>query len=760
MLRPASFSFALFSAAALFAADPAVPALMDLTYSGDQSALDAIDRDLTAAGKDPAKLAAFETRLLADLRRANATFAARQAICQRLGLVVGQSATVNSNAAKLLGALLVDERDCDLARLALEPVAGPAIDTLFLNAIGKTAGRPRLALIDSLTRRAPAGAVPVLIPLLAEKDVPTAEAAARALGKLGGADAYAALGNVTGMNPAVLQPARLQAATTLPAAEAIRALREMQDNHKLATHLRAAALRSALTLDTANAGKRMLEALGGSEWTFKEVVLEATSATRTRERAELLSGKLADWDAPTQVAVLAALARDGEANTVTAVLKAARHTDAEVRAAALTALGQLPGNGEVVTLLATVAAGENSAEAKLARQSLSRLDGAGVSAAILAGAARGESKLRAAYIEQLALRNMSEGLTTLLTFRQDADATVRAAAVGAVGDLAPASSLPTVLEWTLGAKDEAEQGRALRALVNITLRQPAAERGRTVFAAIDSAPAEVALRLLPALGRIGGTAGAECAARLANRQEAKLAEAAVTALGRWTDSSALASLATVAEKAPGASVRDAARDAALRYFERTRDAWTPATTTVVSRLLAATQDNAARLKLVALLGRANDKGALKVAEDLRADAAVATEATYVAAVVKARVAGAPKARASTESGIGNIFDGKTSTRWNSPSLGEEWVEIDFRLSRPFRRLTLDQTGRGAEFPEHYEVYVTDDTKQPGAVVTSGTGKPNKTVIDLPAGTRGRYVIIKNTVERKDTPWAICELYVD
>jgi hypothetical protein len=58
------------------------------------------------------------------------------------------------------------------------------------------------------------------------------------------------------------------------------------------------------------------------------------------------------------------------------------------------------------------------------------------------------------------------------------------------------------------------------------------------------------------------------------------------------------------------------------------------------------------------------------------------------------------------------------------------------------------------------VFVTDDPKQPGKALVSGAGQRNKTVIDLPSGTRGRYLIVKNTAERKEAPWAICELYVD
>ncbi|MBM3854900.1 MAG: discoidin domain-containing protein, partial [Verrucomicrobia bacterium] len=218
--------------------------------------------------------------------------------------------------------------------------------------------------------------------------------------------------------------------------------------------------------------------------------------------------------------------------------------------------------------------------------------------------------------------------------------------------------------------------------------------------------------------------------------------------------------ATVAEKAALPAIRDQARGAALRQLERKREAWTPATTTVVSRLLAATNEAALRQQLVALLARANDKPALRLAESLRSDSALAADAAYAAGAINAALAGPPKLRASPSSGVANLLDGKTGTRWSAPALGEEWVEIDFRKNRPLRRLTLDQTGRAAEYPEHYEVYVTDDPKTPGPAVLSGRGERNRTVLDFPAGTKGRYVVIKNVAERKDTPWTICELYID
>jgi len=58
------------------------------------------------------------------------------------------------------------------------------------------------------------------------------------------------------------------------------------------------------------------------------------------------------------------------------------------------------------------------------------------------------------------------------------------------------------------------------------------------------------------------------------------------------------------------------------------------------------------------------------------------------------------------------------------------------------------------------VHVSDDPKQPGKVLVSGAGQRNQTVIDLPSGTIGRYLILKNTAARADSQWSVCEVYVE
>lgn len=735
--------------------------LQDLDYSGDQSALAALDRDLNAAGTDLQKLTAMEARLVALLRRTDASIAARQAACQRLGTVWAATGAPSASALELLKAMLVDDRETDIGRLTLERTPGAAVDTLLVDAAGKTTGRIRLGIIQTLTARAPVSAVAALATLLGDQDPATAKAAATALGQIGTAAALAALRSAPA-TVAGLFEAKLTLARTLPTAECVALLTELQGDTRAAPHQRASALRGLLDLEPSLAAPRIIAVLAGTDWTPKQVALEAIFSSRASGLTAALAAQLPTWDAPTQAAVITALARRPDATTTAAIIAATQHTAATVRTAAINALGDLPGDTSLVTLLATLGSSDNFDDAKLARASLARLNGPGVSAAVLAGAEKGPAQKRALFIEQIAARNLTEGLSFLHQSRQDPDATIRTAAVGSLGELAPVSDQGLILEWAAGATDATEQTRALRSLVSVTLRNPdTAKRALPIYVALEKAAPATVVGLLPVLGRLGGKESAECAARLALSANAAVADAAAAALARWPDRSAQPSLVMVAAKATVASARSAANQAAFRYFERTREVWTTAESSLVTQLLGATTDAAARKKLVILLNRAADKPALALVEKLQSEPALTAAAKTAAQCIAANLAGPPQVRASdSESSAKNLFDGRTATQWRGPVTPGQWVEIDFKQARPLHRLTLDQTGRNGEFPERYEVFVTDDLAKPGNVLVSGAGKPNRTIIDLPEGTRGRYVTIKNTAERVDSMWSISELFVD
>jgi hypothetical protein len=759
MLRPTFFTAGFVFTLLAHSSVAAEPTLSQLDYSGSPQAVEALDRELYAAGTDPVKLAVIEQRLLASLRARDTTYAARQVLCQRLGWVLGLAPEkLTAAGLKPLPAMLVDERDSDLARLALEPAPGAVIDTLFLTALNQTTARTRIALIDSIARRQIVAAVPTLATLLSNNDPATAAAAARALGLITDHSAAVVLLAVPEPSPAAVAAAKLALAPRLAAGSALAVLADLRARAADPVH-RIAALRLLLQLDPSIA--TTLDVLDGNDTAAKHVVLESIYASRAPQIIPALAAKLSTWDALTQTAVIAAMARRGDAAAISALLKATAHEDAKVRTAALEALGFLPGTIETMTALTKVAAGTATAENKIAKASLARLNGPALNAAILTGAERGETAWRVVLIEQIALRGLSEGLPLLVKLRADSDSAIRAAAVTALGELAPPADNKIVLDWAIAATDANEQARALRALVSITLRNPdVAGRGAPLYAALETAPAELALRLLPALGRIGGAPSAACAAKLALNVDFKLAEAALAALVRWPDDTAVAALVSVAERTTLPALRASAVSGVIAAFERNRAFWNADATALVARLLVVSAAAESRLALITLLKRAVDAPALALAEKSQSDPVIGAAAGETAAVIRANQAGPAKLRASTMAGVKNLTDGNTGNRWSVPAEGDEWVEVDFILSRPLRRITLDQTGRGAEFPESYELYVTDDVAVPGKVVATGVGQTNKTVIDLPVGTRGRYVIIKNVAARKDTPWSICEIFVD
>jgi HEAT repeat protein len=127
-----------------------------------------------------------ETKLIAVLK-SDAPLKNKEDACVELARV-GTKESVGP-----LAALLGDEKMSHMARYALEPIPDPAVDSALRDASGRLRGRPLIGVIGSIGVRRDAKAVERLTALLKDKDADVAQAAARALGSVGTADAVKAL---------------------------------------------------------------------------------------------------------------------------------------------------------------------------------------------------------------------------------------------------------------------------------------------------------------------------------------------------------------------------------------------------------------------------------------------------------------------------------------------------------------------------------------------------------------------------------------
>ena len=129
---------------------------------------------------------AQEAKLLAVLR-SGASQEKKAAACRELARVA------TKEAVPALTPLLGDEKLSHMARYALETIADPSVDEALRQAMGTLKGRPLLGVIGSLGVRRDAMAVNAMARLLANPDSEIAQAAARALGKIGTPEAAQAI---------------------------------------------------------------------------------------------------------------------------------------------------------------------------------------------------------------------------------------------------------------------------------------------------------------------------------------------------------------------------------------------------------------------------------------------------------------------------------------------------------------------------------------------------------------------------------------
>lgn len=475
--------------------------------------------------------------------------------CQRLRLVG------TARAVPALAALLGDERVSQAARFALEGLPLAEAGEALRAALATTTGPARAGVIDSLGWRRDTAAVPLLAPLLAGPDPVLAPAAAAALGRIGTADAAAALkASQSQASPAtlpVLLESLIQCAEQALArgdAPAAVALVKDLDGPGSPDSIRAAAWRCLVLAEPASRAERIPQALASGD---PALITVARRVLRDVPDAAVLAACLGAWDTlpePAQLAVLDAGVRDASTGP-DVIRRGATSAHAAVRLASWQAMGAAGGSAFVPLLVRAAAEGDAAGRAA-ARDALSQLRGAGVDDALLEqlGAAPEAGKIEV--LRALGERNATATAPVLLQRATNGPEAVRLAALDALRRLAVPATLEPLLDLAATATGEDVRDGALGAVFALGEAAPDKDAvSRQVVTVLGRLPVAARRPLLPVLGELGTRAALDALLTASKDGDGELMKESLRVLGQWSGTAPGPRLLEVARAATDPSVQ-------------------------------------------------------------------------------------------------------------------------------------------------------------------------------------------------------------
>ena len=331
---------------------PEIPGLATYEYSTSMDPLKELDVAVANAGKDPAKVTALTARLTETLRAPKTTFAARQAICERLGRLLmdasGGEVTASHPALAVLAPWLEDAKLAPLALLALERVPGPAIDQVIRKAASRADGPTRLALESCLSRRQPPapaaapipGSVSALVADLGGADFAKKERALQQLGQLPADAVSAAMAAPLASWDAETQRSALTLLGRLGHKAAVPAA--LAATQHADTSVRLAALTALGRLPgTSAVAQRLLDVAAGTSSEEAKAALAALGRLNGPGIDELLLAGARQGAAPARVLCLRALAARSTLAAIPLAYQLFKDSEATVRSAALDLLADI-----------------------------------------------------------------------------------------------------------------------------------------------------------------------------------------------------------------------------------------------------------------------------------------------------------------------------------------------------------------------------------------------------------------------------------
>jgi len=543
------------------------------TYEFGQSreALTGLDDYLRRIGNSPQLLSAAEKRFV-EVLKSDATDAAKQFICEKLS-IIGTDYSVPVLASMLTQKATSAIEPSDMARYALQRIPGQAASEALRDALGKTSGKVKVGIINSLGERADVQSTDLLAGLIYDSDALIADAAVGALGKIADAKATMALakalGSTKGALRLVVADAYLKCADKLLAGGKKKAALTIYDKLYVSSEpvtIRVAALKGRVAASLGRRGRAVvLRAMREKNPQIQAAAIALTRGLGGTRVARALVKHLGAAAAGGQVQVLAALADRGDTEALKAVVKSTGSTDVDVRVAAFKAMAVLA-NASNVDMLARAAATTEGPVQKAARQALYRVDGDKADKKILDSIGSADVPVKVELVKSIGERNMAGSVKALLGTAADNAPEVRVESLKVLRKVAAPQDLPKLLGLLVAAKDAGEQTEAENTVAAVARKMPEGrERTQTVLTVLASAKeASVESSLLRTLGKIGDDSGLDALRKALRDSDAAISGTAIRVLAGWSNAKPVDDLL----KAAKSSSNDTDRAVALRGYIR------------------------------------------------------------------------------------------------------------------------------------------------------------------------------------------------
>jgi len=514
--------------------------------------VDAIRKMILEAQNDKAKLADIEQHLIGVLDDPSATFAGKQEACRMLW-IIGTGRSVPA-----LSKLLIDPKQSDIARYALERNPDPSAAKALRAALGTTQGKVLIGIINSEGDRADAEAVGALKAFTTNADPLISEAAITALGKMGTPSALAALRTLPASNilatRATLRIAEHFAATG-KTADAAKIYDGLTGEGKPAV-IRGEALHGLAGLQSGHTAPVAFTFLKSSDPYLQEVGARTIGSMSDPKTTSTALGLFPGLPPAPQAVLLTAWGERKETAAASVVEASLKSADAQVRGAAILAYSRI-GGGKAVPALVNIARHGEGDDRRIARESLQSMQGAEAEQAILQTAIKGDPGDRSLMMGILSERPSPAVTAALLDAVRGSDSGVAVEAARALGRIGGTKEQDALLKVLIATQDVDIRDATRDAIVNIGTRRGEGDIATSaVLAALPGTTGATRGALLGILAGTGSDRALEELTKAANSQDAEVKQAAVTLLAEtWSDTRPLPTLQYVAKTSADKSMR-------------------------------------------------------------------------------------------------------------------------------------------------------------------------------------------------------------